>query len=360
MSANPETRYGPERAILLTNDDGIHPEDALILPLAHNLISRGYNVVIVAPGQNNSACSQRITLGSSLKLRRHLDYEKQFGNVERNGVTKGMLRVFSIDKGTPADCILTAIEPHSGLLAKLGVYPCLTLSGVNYGQNMGSDVLYSGTFGGARQAAMYGIPSFASSIDLQKRDSDDLSKKKSFDQAIAATVEISEVLIQNLPRFPPDMGRLNPELCLSSRSIARDETRNTSDRVRDAFAWGDIVLNMNVPEVWNGNYEMTRLDSLLYRDVINLEYVPSGEKNHTEESIGIKMWNARPDGMLSKASDLDAVRRGCVSITAVGTWPNPHPLALSEHLLKDVVRNGVRWIPNTSALPQKDMALHNL
>ncbi|KAI0562490.1 Survival protein SurE [Gracilaria domingensis] len=360
MSADPITRYGPERAVLLTNDDGIHPEDALILPLAQTLVANGHNVIVVAPGQNNSACSQRITLGRPLTLRRHPEYEKRYGHAEKNGTIKGILKVFSVDKGTPADCIITAIEPHTGLLAKLGVYPCLTLSGVNYGQNMGSDVLYSGTFAGARQAAMYGIPAVASSVDLHKRDSSVTSQKKVFARAIAATVEMTEVLLKSLPRVPPDMGRLNPEAALSSRTIARNKTRSINERVRDAFARGDVVFNINVPKVWNEKYEMTRLDSLLYRSVVQLEYVPSGEDGHAEDTVGIKMWSASPDGMFSKGSDLDAVRRGYTSVTAVGTWPYPHPLAISEQLLNDVVQDGVDWIPKNSAVLQKDMTMNNL
>jgi 5'-nucleotidase len=39
------------------------------------------------------------------------------------------------------------------------------ISGVNHGPNIGKDIIYSGTVGGARQGALQNIPSMAFSID---------------------------------------------------------------------------------------------------------------------------------------------------------------------------------------------------
>ncbi|PXF48133.1 5'-nucleotidase SurE [Gracilariopsis chorda] len=358
MSAEAHVNYGSARAILLTNDDGIHPDKSLILSLASALVVNGHNVVVVAPGRNNSACGQRITLGKALTLRRHPRYENQFGSVEPNGAPKGELRVFSVDKGTPADCIFIAIEPKTGLVAKLGFYPCLTLSGVNYGQNMGSDILYSGTFAGARQSAMYGVPAIASSLDLHLGTSSSTSCKQSCDRAITATVELAESALKVLPKVPLDFGRRNPEAGISTNVIARDETQSLDERTRDAFARGDLVLNLNIPKAWNAEYEMTRLDCLLYRGVVQLEYVPNGKDGHPEETLAIKMRSSGADQMHSKGSDLTAVERGRASVTAVGTWPSPHPLALPGQLMEESVRNGLGWIPHVSAKLQKEI-LHN-
>ena len=39
--------------------------------------------------------------------------------------------------------------------------PSIILSGINYGQNMGKDLIYSGTVAAAREGSMLGIQSFS-------------------------------------------------------------------------------------------------------------------------------------------------------------------------------------------------------
>ena len=63
-----------------------------------------------------------------------------------------------------ADCVLAGIYdvmPHAR--------PDLVLSGVNRGNNAGQNVLYSGTIGGAMEAALQGIPAIALSQFLGER-----------------------------------------------------------------------------------------------------------------------------------------------------------------------------------------------
>lgn len=58
---------------------------------------------------------------------------------------------------------MIALDPAKGLLPALGLSPLLTVSGPNYGYNISTDVLHSGTVGAARMAAMMGVPGLASS-----------------------------------------------------------------------------------------------------------------------------------------------------------------------------------------------------
>jgi len=60
--------------------------------------------------------------------------------------------------GTPADCVNLAI------VKLLPRRPDLVISGINRGANLGEDVFYSGTVGGAREGTFYGIPSVAVSL----------------------------------------------------------------------------------------------------------------------------------------------------------------------------------------------------
>jgi broad specificity polyphosphatase/5'/3'-nucleotidase SurE len=65
--------------------------------------------------------------------------------------------------GGPADCSMIALDPAKGLLPALGLTPLLAVSGPNYGYNISTDVLHSGTVAAARMAAMMGVPGLASS-----------------------------------------------------------------------------------------------------------------------------------------------------------------------------------------------------
>jgi 5'-nucleotidase len=70
-------------------------------------------------------------------------------------------------KGTPTDCVILATR-H----VFKGEKPDLVLSGVNRGQNVAEDVIYSGTVAGAMEGAMLGVPSIALSqaYGLEGRD----------------------------------------------------------------------------------------------------------------------------------------------------------------------------------------------
>ena len=59
-------------------------------------------------------------------------------------------------EGSPADCVLAAIYDVLD-----GAKPDLVLSGVNRGNNAAENVLYSGTIGGAMEAALQGVPAIA-------------------------------------------------------------------------------------------------------------------------------------------------------------------------------------------------------
>lgn len=121
--------------ILLTNDDGVSAAGLIALRKAVADIG---DVVVVAPATQQSATSHSITLVRPLR------HEALGDNVH------------SVD-GTPADCVYLALFEERFLPRR----PDLVLSGINHGNNLGSDVFYSGTVAGAREAAMRGIPSIA-------------------------------------------------------------------------------------------------------------------------------------------------------------------------------------------------------
>jgi 5'-nucleotidase len=124
--------------ILVTNDDGVHAPG--IRSLAKELRTiRGARVVVVAPDAEQSATSHAITLRRPLRIQK----------IEES--------VYSVD-GTPADSVMLAV--HAILKQK----PCLVVSGINAGTNLGDDIHYSGTVSAAIEAAIMGIPAVAISL----------------------------------------------------------------------------------------------------------------------------------------------------------------------------------------------------
>ncbi|MGF1447059.1 MAG: 5'/3'-nucleotidase SurE [Pikeienuella sp.] len=124
--------------ILITNDDGIvAPGLAVAEAIAAELGGPEAEIWVVAPDNERSGVSHAISY------------------VNPTRITKIAERRFSVD-GYPADCALVALH---GLLKETP--PDLVLSGVNRGHNVAEDVVYSGTVGGAMEAAMAGCRTVA-------------------------------------------------------------------------------------------------------------------------------------------------------------------------------------------------------
>jgi len=110
---------------------------------------------------------------------------------------------FSVE-GTPADCVIAA------LLRIFQRPPSLVISGVNRGSNLGSDILYSGTVAAAFEATLQRIPSIAVSAHSQAD--------------FASAAEVAARIAGQVLEFglPPD-----------------------------------VILNVNYPLVWNGEFRLT-------------------------------------------------------------------------------------------------------
>ena len=64
----------------------------------------------------------------------------------------------TVVNGTPSDCVHIAL---TGLLERR---PDLIVSGINNGQNMGDDTIYSGTVAAAMEGYLFGVPAIAFSL----------------------------------------------------------------------------------------------------------------------------------------------------------------------------------------------------
>lgn len=119
--------------ILVSNDDGYLAPGLIALAEALAPIA---DITVVAPDSNRSGSSNSLTLDRPLSVFR-----------AANG--------FYFVNGTPSDCV------HVALTGVVPERPDLVVSGINQGQNMGDDTLYSGTVAAATEGYLFGIPSIA-------------------------------------------------------------------------------------------------------------------------------------------------------------------------------------------------------
>jgi hypothetical protein len=115
--------------ILITNDDGYEAEGIKVLA---EELSKNHNVYVLAPSSNRSAVSNCVSIREMLELKKIND------------------KLWTLS-GFPADCVITAMR--SGIFE--GIEFDVVLSGINKGPNLGTDIVYSGTCAGARQAVFY-------------------------------------------------------------------------------------------------------------------------------------------------------------------------------------------------------------
>lgn len=131
--------------ILLSNDDGI---DAIGMAALIRALKKRHTLYVVAPTVQRSSISRAVSIGVPLHAEpRTLE---EFPDVW----------AYAVD-GTPVDCVRVAL----GNLVPAKIDLCMT--GINYGYNIGTDTLYSGTAGAAIEAAVNGIGAVALSNGLE-------------------------------------------------------------------------------------------------------------------------------------------------------------------------------------------------
>lgn len=163
---------------MLTNDDGIEAKGIQVL--AEVLRENGHNTFIVAPMLERSAASHSITIREPLRIKK---YTHQSWGVS----------------GTPVDCVLVAFE-H--LLKEEHID--LVISGINAGQNIGDDILYSGTVGAAIEAMCMGFKSIGVSITAYENQKYEVAAQILADliaKNIMSLIGYREVLNINVPNI---------------------------------------------------------------------------------------------------------------------------------------------------------------
>lgn len=230
--------------ILISNDDGIYSNG--IYELAKKM-SRLGKVTVVAPDKEQSAIGHAITMHQPLRCKK--------------------IKLHDLDiaawwvTGTPADCIKLGVE------TLLPERPDLIISGINNGENLGTDVIYSGTVSAAIEGSIFNISSIA--VSYEKHGETDFS----------AAAEAAAGLIE---------------------------------QILEHAAGERMLLNINIPEIKEidklKGVKITQLGVKKYRNNYEERKDPRGNSYYWLAGELIE------DG-LGEDTDIYAVRNGFISIT---------------------------------------------
>ena len=129
--------------ILVSNDDGVYASG---LQAAARSVQGLGQVVVAAPSGQKSGVGRSVSVFEPLR----------YAQVNLNG-----FQAYAVT-GTPVDSVIIGI-----FAIMKGQLPDLAVSGINVGENISTDtVTTSGTIGAALEAASYGVPSIAASIQV--------------------------------------------------------------------------------------------------------------------------------------------------------------------------------------------------
>lgn len=197
--------------ILVSNDDGIYADGLAGLYLALKDLGE---ISVVAPEREQSGTGHGITVHFPLRPRKVVLVDGSTG--------------WAVD-GTPADCVKLAVE------ALLTSPPDLVVSGINFGPNLGTDVLYSGTVSAAIEGLINGIPSIA--VSLATYHNPDYTPAGNFIRQMVATlikdgIPAGTMLNVNVPRGEPRGIKVT---CLGNRRYVNIFHKRTDPRGREYY-----------------------------------------------------------------------------------------------------------------------------
>jgi 5'-nucleotidase len=175
--------------ILLTNDDGI---DSPGLWAAAEALSELGFVHVTAPRDQYSGAGRSLPSNSdgSITPRTVSVHGKEW-------------TVYAVG-GSPAQTVL------HGVLEITPRKPDLVVSGINYGENVGTGVTISGTVGAALEAAALGIPALAISLETDPVHHLSYSTEVDFSAAAYFTAVFARLLLEK--KMPPDVDVLKVDV----------------------------------------------------------------------------------------------------------------------------------------------------
>jgi len=238
-------------SILLTNDDGV---SSIGLWAAYEALTPIADVTVVAPATQQSAVGRSISIFEPLRASR----------IVMNGE-----KAWSV-AGKPTDAVII------GLYA-LKLNPTLIVSGINIGENLSFEsIMTSGTVGAALEGSNQGVKGIAFSLQVEdqgEKFDDPSTNAQSFD---------------------------------SAKKIVRDVVSRV---LAKGFCPHADVINVNIPSVVKGGYDVTRLARKLFHTGVEKRLDPRGRPYFW---INGPLYEDAEEG-----TDVHSVRNGNISVTPI-------------------------------------------
>lgn len=187
--------------ILITNDDGIRSDG---LQAAVDALAPLGDLLVVAPDRQWSGAGRSMPSMVTGELT-----EVSCGTSDGRTVP-----AYAVD-ATPAQCVI------HGMLELVDRAPALVVSGVNFGENVSTEITISGTIGAALEASVFDVPALAVSLEMSQENH--YRERSSGDSDYAASRAFTH-------RFARMMlaARLPFDVDVLSVNIPRDATPETS------------------------------------------------------------------------------------------------------------------------------------
>lgn len=163
--------------ILLSNDDGVHAKGISVL---HQELAKSFDVIVVAPDRNCSGASSSLTLLNPIRAEK---------------LSNGFLSV----NGTPTDAV------HLGVSELITDLPDIVVAGINKGENLGDDTVFSGTVAAAIAGRHLGMPAIAVSLAGKNEhhyETAAIITRKIIEQLIKSPLPLDQILNINVPDLP--------------------------------------------------------------------------------------------------------------------------------------------------------------
>lgn len=239
--------------ILVSNDDGIFAPGLWVLATE---LKRIDSIVVVAPDREQSATGTSVTLRQPLRVRQ---VDAIVPDVNTHSV-----------EGTPSDSVILA-------LGKIATEADMVISGINSGQNLGDDVLISGTVGAALQGYLRNLPSIAVSVGVGDTEN----------------LETAARLVRLL---------LN--------------------KIKSGLLPRDIFLSLNLPDV-----PLSRIKGMMMTQPAHKTHIDTVEEGHDGRRDYFWLVRRKLEHQSPDSSDIWAIEHGYISITPLHTtfFRRPEP-----------------------------------
>jgi 5'-nucleotidase len=125
--------------------------------------------------------------------------------------------------------------------------PDLVVSGINYGENLGTGITISGTVGAALEGASYGIPAIAASLKMDASLDFSYSRDIDFKPSGYFTAMTARMLLEH--KMPPDVDLLKLEVPEKATvdtpwrvtKVARNSYYHASPPKRDSWSTPSVL-----------------------------------------------------------------------------------------------------------------------